>query len=119
MTETIASVRTPGAGSWLRWSAAAAFGLVYAFAIVIAVFNLIAYNVAVGAGAARSLTGLGWTVMLLPVVFPALVYIASFVFARRRRVWQLALVFTVGLGLVAVFWLNVLVMQMNGTGLLA
>lgn len=116
-TDATPQVQTPGAGSWLRWVVAAVFGLLFAFAIVIAVFNLIAYNVAVGAGAARTLTGLGWVVLLLPVVFPAAVYLGSFVFARRRRVWQLALVFTAGLGLVAVFWLNVLVMQMNGTAL--
>ena len=119
MTEVTETPRSTGAGSWLRWVAATGFGLLYAFAIFIALYDLIAYNGAVGAGAARPLTGLGWFVMLLPAIFAALTFIGIFVFGRRLRVWKLSLVFLTGLTVVAVFWFNVLLLQMNGSGLLA
>lgn len=108
--ESTTPAPTSGAGSWLRWSVAAVFGLLYAWAIWLAVFTLAAQ-----AGGETGLNGAGWTVMLLPVVFPVLVYVAAFLVGRRRRVWQLALMFVAGLCLVAVFWLDV-VMYMIRAG---
>lgn len=115
MTAASTPVRTTGAGSWLRWSVAIAFGLVYAYFIWAAVAAL-----GLAASGDPGLNGQGWIVFVLPVVFPALVYVAAFVFARRRRVWQLALVFLAGLLLTAVFWLNIVTFQItSGASLLA
>lgn len=105
------SSRTTGAGSWLRWTVAGLFGLIYTAAVWLAVFHLI-----VAAGNGTGLSGAGWAVMLLPVIFPVLVYVAAFIFARRRRVWQLALVYVAGLALVAVFWLDIVMLQVSGLG---
>ncbi|WP_052460533.1 hypothetical protein [Microbacterium gorillae] len=114
MSETVAGVpsehdkpRTSGAGSWLRWTVAAVFGLLYAYAIWLALFIFIAASSAQGSG----LTGLGVVVMLLPVAFPVLIYLAAIVIGRRMWVWRQALIFLAGLGLVAVFWLDVVMFQ--------
>ncbi len=106
-----APARSTGAGSWLRWTVAALFGLLYAWAVWLAVFNLAAQ-----AGGEAGLNGAGWAVMLMPVIFPALIYVAAFLFGRRRRVWQLALMFVAGLGLVAVFWLDVVMYMIRAGG---
>lgn len=108
MSAVATPVRTTGAGSWLRWVVSSLFGLLFAFAIFIAIINLVAQ-----AGGAQGLSGLGWVVMLLPVIFPAVAFVACFVFARRRRVWQLALVFVAGLALTAVFWLDIVMFQIS------
>lgn len=56
------------------------------------------------------LNALGWFVLLFAVVFPILVFAAAFALGWRRRAWQFALLLLAGLGLAAVFWLNVLAM---------
>lgn len=109
------TVTTAGAGSWLRWATSIVFGLLYTYFIWAAVAAL-----ALAAAGSSGLNAQGWLVFLLPVIFPAAVFIAAFVFARRMRVWQLAIVFVAGLALVAVFWLNVVTFQItSGTSLLA
>lgn len=113
-TATSSSAPTAGAGSWLRWTVSVAFGLLYSYLIWAAVSAL-----ALAAGGDPGLNAQGWLVFLLPVIFPALIFVASFIFARRRRVWQLAVVFVGGLVLVAIFWLNVVTFQItSGASLL-
>ena len=109
------TARTAGAGSWLRWTVSAVFGLLYAYAIWAAVAAL-----ALAASGEPGLNGKGWIVLLLPVIFPILVFVGGFIFGRRRRVWQLALIFTAGLTLVAIFWLDIIMFQISsGASLLA
>jgi hypothetical protein len=78
------------------------FGLFYAYAVWAAVAFLLQQ-----AGGDAGLTGYGWFVLLLPVVFPAVVLAGAFALGRRRRALPYALVLLAGLCLVAVFWINV------------
>lgn len=87
---------------WLVAAIAGFFGLFYAYAMWTAVAFL-----AQQAGADSGLTGYGWFVLLLPVVFPIVVFVAAVAIGRRRRILPFTLVMFTGLALVAVFWLNV------------
>lgn len=101
-----ATVRSTGAGSWLRWAVSALFGLMYSYFIWLAFFSLQLMSSGV-----KPLNALGWTITILPVVFPALAWIATFLIGRRMRVWQLTLLFIAGLCLTAVFWINIINLQ--------
>ena len=92
--------RTP---SWLFAATAGAFGLLYAFLVWNAVGFLIRQAMAVS-----GLNGAGWAVLLFAAAFPILVFVAATLVARRRPVWQAALLWLAGLGLAAVFWVDVL-----------
>ena len=59
------------------------------------------------AGGPLGLNGLGWVVLLLPVVVPMAIFAVGFALGYRRRAWQLALLLLTGLGLAAVFWLDI------------
>lgn len=88
--------------TWLVATIAAAAGLFYAYAV----WNAVGFLVAQATGP-LGLNGLGWVVLLLPVVLPMAVFAAAFALGFRRRAWQLALLLVAGLGVVAVFWLNI------------
>ncbi|WP_405375722.1 MULTISPECIES: hypothetical protein [unclassified Microbacterium] len=89
--------------SWVIPAVAGVFGFFYAYAA----WNAIGFLISQASGTA-GLNGAGWALLLFAVVFPIVVFVAGVVAARRRPVWKLALVLLTGLGLVAVFWLNVL-----------
>ncbi len=99
-TQATPASRTP---VWLTATIAGAFGLFYAYAVWNAVDFLF-----VQATGPRGLNALGWAVLLFAVVFPILVFAGSFALGLRRRAGDLALLLLAGLGLVAVFWLNVI-----------
>ncbi|MDT3331120.1 hypothetical protein Q9S78_10590 [Microbacterium sp. KSW-18] len=102
--------RSPSA---LRATVAGVFGLFYAYAVWTAVAFLVAQATAV-----EGLTGAGWAFLLFPVVFPIIVFVAGVVLGRRRPLLHLAAILLVGLGLVGVFWLNVLTFAItNGNSL--
>lgn len=78
------------------------FGLFYSYAVWNAVDFLISQ-----ASGSLSLNGYGWFVLLFAVAFPLIAFGCAFALAWRRVWWEFALVLLTGLGLVAVFWLNV------------
>ncbi|WP_191905771.1 bacitracin resistance protein [Microbacterium caowuchunii] len=82
---------------------AGGFGLFYAYAVWTALAFLLQQ-----ANGVEGLTGFGWFVLLLPVVFPLIAYGGAFALGWRRRAIPFSLVMLSGLALVAVFWLNVL-----------
>lgn len=86
--------------TWQIATISGIFGLFYAYALWNAVAFLIDF--------AAVLSGSGWGLLLFAVVFPVIVFGAAFVLGYRRHWWDLALLHLAGLGLVAVFWLNVL-----------
>ncbi|WP_159498466.1 bacitracin resistance protein [Microbacterium sp. 18062] len=88
---------------WLVVTIAGAFGLFYAYAVWTALGFL-----GQQASGTEGLTGYGWFVLLLPVVFPLAVFGGAFALGWRRRALPFALVMLSGLTLVAVFWLDVL-----------
>ncbi len=111
MTSPAAVRRGP---SWLPTAIAGAFGLFYAYAVWTAVGFLVAQATGV-----EGLNGGGWAILLLSVVFPVFVFVAAVVIGRRRPLLHLAVILLVGLGLVAVFWLNILTYAItNGNSLI-
>lgn len=99
-TSTSTARRGP---SWLPAAVAGLFGLFYAYAVWTAVAFLVAQATGV-----EGLNGAGWAILLFSVLFPIIVFVAGVVLARRRPVLHLAVILLAGLGLVAVFWLNIL-----------
>lgn len=88
--------------TWIVATIAILFGLFYAYAL----WNAVAFLVA-QAGGPLGLNAYGWFVLLLPVVFPLAVFGGAFAIGRRRSAGVLTLVLLAGLGVVAVFWLNI------------
>lgn len=79
-------------------------GLFYAYGV----WNAVAYLVTV---AQYGLNAYGWFVLIFSVLFPILVFAAAFGLGRRRSVLELTVVMLAGLGLVAVFWINVVALS--------
>lgn len=94
---TPAITRTP---TWALATVGGLFGLFYAYAVWQAVGNTVA-------AAQIGLNGLGWLIWIFAILFPAIVFAAAFALSYRRGILTYALVLLTGLGLVAVFWLNV------------
>ncbi len=101
MSET-ATERRGALPAWLVATIAGFAGLFYAYAVWTAVGFLLQQ-----AGGTAGLTGYGWFVLLLPVVFPLLAFAGAVALGRRRRALPFALILLTGLCLTAAFWLNV------------
>ena len=87
-------------------------GLAYAFLIWNAVFYLIEM-------AQAGISGYGWTVLLMPVIVPMIVFVVALLISRRRTLGVFVVVMLAGLGLSAVFWLDTLSFALrNGASLL-
>lgn len=86
-----------------RWLVAAVLGLAGLF-YAYAVWNAVAYLASM---AQLGLNGYGWFVLLFAVLFPVVAYVLAWGVGRRRAVGELALVMLAGLGVSAVFWMNV------------
>ncbi|MFT4221137.1 MAG: bacitracin resistance protein [Microbacterium sp.] len=103
MTETA----QPRAGRvlpvWAVATIAGGFGLFYAYVVWNAV-TLLVYQ----ASGVLGINGLGWTVLLIAVLLPIVVYAIAFAVGWRRRALPFAAVLFAGLCLVAAFWINVL-----------
>jgi hypothetical protein len=101
-----ASARSDRAPTWLVAAISGLVGLFYAYAVWNAIGNLVE-TIGFYGDAGMSLNALGWFVWIFAAVFPLLVWGAAFALGYRRPAHQLFLVMITGLGLVAVFWLNV------------
>ncbi|WP_243074685.1 bacitracin resistance protein [Microbacterium sp. SS28] len=102
MTAADASVRRPALPVWLIVTIAGVFALLYAYVVWTALGFLIQQATGV-----EGLSGYGWFVLVLPVVFPLVVFGAAFAIGWRRRAGQFAIVLLTGLALIAAFWLNI------------
>lgn len=91
--------RTP---VWLTVTIAGLFGLFYAYAV----WNALAFLISQASGP-LGLNGLGWFVLLLPVIFPFLAFGGAFALGYRRPAHHLLLALLAGLAVVAVFWLDI------------
>lgn len=88
-------------------------GLFYAYAV----WNAIAYLITV---AQYGLNAYGWFVLIISVLFPMFVFAAGYVLGRRRTALEFTIVMVAGLGLVAVFWINVVALSaVNFTSLIS
>ncbi|MGM7677952.1 hypothetical protein [Microbacterium sp. A94] len=79
-------------------------GLFYAYGV----WNAVAYLAAV---AGFGLNAYGWFVLIFSVLFPILVFAAAYASGRRRSAAELSITLIAGLGLVAVFWMNVVALS--------
>lgn len=109
------SVRARHMPTWLAATIASAFGLFYAYAV----WNAVAFLVAQATGTV-GLNVYGWALLLFASALPLLVFGAALALGLRRPAGHFALILLVGLGVTAVFWLNVLAYSFtSGTSLLA
>ncbi|NNH02604.1 hypothetical protein HLA99_01815 [Microbacterium ulmi] len=90
---------------WLLGTIMGLFGLFYAYAVWNAIANLIQTAQFFG-DAGRPLNAFGWAVWIFAIVFPVIVYVFAFRLSHRRPAHHALLIMLTGLGLVAVFWLD-------------
>lgn len=88
--------------TWLIVTVSVFFGLFYTYAV----WNALDFLISQATGT-LSLNGYGWFVLLLAVVFPLVVFGVAFAVGWRRAWGEFALTLLAGLGVVAVFWLNI------------
>lgn len=99
-------------GSALRGFVTGLLGLAYAFLVWNATFYLIEM-------AQAGISGYGWTVLLMPVIVPMIVFVVALLLTRRRTLGVFVVAMLAGLGLSAVFWLDTLSFALrNGASLL-
>lgn len=115
MTAESAALRTrPALPVWLIVTVAGLFALLYAYAVWTALAFLLQQ-----AGGSAGLSGYGWFVLLLPVVFPLVAFGVAFAIGWKRKILPFALVLLTGLAVVAAFWLNVFAYAAASTSLYA
>ncbi|MFJ4045029.1 hypothetical protein ACIPV2_04695 [Microbacterium sp. NPDC089987] len=99
--------------SLVRGFATGILGLAYAFIIWNATFYLIEM-------AQAGISGYGWTVLVMPVIVPMIVFTVALMLTRRRALGVFIVVMLAGLGLSAVFWVDTLSYALrNGASLLS
>lgn len=108
------AVVTTGARRGPRWLRSLVFGLAGLF-YAYAVWNAVAHLFSL---AQNGLTPVGWVTLLFGVLFPAIVFAFASAIGRRRGLGELTLVLLAGLGVVAVFWLNLVGYSILNTGTL-
>ncbi|CDJ99729.1 Uncharacterized bacitracin resistance protein [Microbacterium sp. C448] len=96
---TDASLGTRRTPTWILAVVGGFFGLIYAGAAWLAISTTILL---------APLNALGWFIWIFAILFPVIAFAVSFALSYRRGVAVYALVLLAGLGLVAVFWLNVI-----------
>ncbi|MBN9176164.1 MAG: bacitracin resistance protein [Microbacterium sp.] len=97
-----ASSSRPVRPTWVVVAVSVFFGLFYAYVVWSAVGFLVSQ-----ATGPLGLNGAGWSLLLAAVAFPLIAFGVAFAIGWRRVWWEFSLTLLVGLGLVAVFWLNV------------
>ncbi len=98
MTDAVSAKAAP---RWLVVLILGLTGLLYAYALWNAVAFLIEH-------AGSGLSGYGWFVLIFAILFPVIAFAVVFAIGNGRPALELLLVALAGLGVVAVFWLNVL-----------
>jgi hypothetical protein len=89
--------------TWVAATVGGGFGLLYTYGV----WNALAFLISQATGP-LGLNGSGWFLLILAVVFPILVFAGAFWLGYRFGVRRLALILLAGLGVTAVFWLNVI-----------
>lgn len=103
-SETAVDRRRP---RWLLYTLLGVFVLLYAYAV----WNAVAYMIPL-VGLAIGATA--WVALILAIVLPIVVYVLAIALTRRRGLGAVALVLFAGLGVVAVFWLDVVGYTLSG-----
>jgi len=95
--------RRPALPVWAIVTIAGLFALLYAYVVWTSLAFLVQQ-----AGGVQGLSGLGWFILLLPVVFPLIAFGVAFAVGWRRKALAFVLTMLTGLCLIAVFWLDIL-----------
>ena len=103
VTESPAAERRTALPVWLIATIAGFFGLFYAYAV----WNAVAFLISQATGP-LGLNGGGWALLLTAIAFPIIVFALAFAIGWKRRAGAFALIMLSGLGIVAVFWMNVI-----------
>ncbi|MTE22927.1 hypothetical protein [Microbacterium sp. ZXX196] len=103
MTE--ATTRPSGTPGWIVATISGIAGLFFAYAMWAGVSYLVVMAQTASA-AGGSLTPFAWIAMVMTIALPVVLFIVAVLLGRRAGWWRLALYLVVGLGVVAVFWLN-------------
>lgn len=101
MSEVITTER-PSSARWYVRVIGVLFGLFYAYIVWQAIASLVA-----GASGPLGLNVMGWFVWIMAALVPVLVFGVAFRLGQRRGMLGFALTLFAGLGLSAVFWLNI------------
>jgi hypothetical protein len=99
-----------GRYGWLSLVVAAIFGLFYAYDLWEAVSNLVAlpsFYDAAGYGSEN----VPWWVLWIGVIIPIVVFVLAFVIGRRSNVFARALIFLLGLAVVAGLSIGILALE--------
>lgn len=100
--------------TWAIVTISVIFGLFYAYFV----WNAVDFLITLASGT-LPLNGYGWFVLLFAVVFPLIAFGIAFAIGWRRAGWEFALVLLAGLGVVSVFWLDVIAYSAtNGASML-
>jgi len=105
-----ASVRSPRrTPHWLALTLAIVFGLFYAYDVWEAIGNIVGVSLA-AQSLDTTLSGFGWVVLLWGMAMPAVVFAVAFWMGRRRAAAVQALLYLVGLTVVAALSLDLFVL---------
>ena len=107
MSAEVGTTADPRRPRWILYTLLGLFGLLYAYAV----WNAIAYTIPLAGLAIGATT---WVALILAMVLPVVVYVLAVAITRRRGLGTVALVLFAGLGLVAVFWLDVVGYTLSG-----
>lgn len=107
-TSQVTAEEDPRRPRWAFYTVLGGTGLLYAYAV----WNAIAYTIPLAGLALGAMT---WVALMLSIVLPVVVYAVAIALTRRRRLGTVLLVLLAGLGVVAVFWLDVVGYTLSGT----
>ncbi|HPT95566.1 MAG TPA: bacitracin resistance protein [Microbacteriaceae bacterium] len=102
MSDVITSGRPAGA-RWYTRVVGVLFGLFYAYIVWQAIASLVA-----GVTGPLGLNVMGWFVWIMAALVPVLAFGVAFRLGQKHGMLGFALTLFAGLGLAAVFWLNIL-----------
>ncbi len=89
--------------TWAIVTISVIFGLFYAYFV----WNAVDFLITLASGT-LPLNRYGWFVLVFAALFPLIAFGIAFAIGWRRTWWEFSLVLLAGLGVVAVFWLDIL-----------
>ena len=92
---------------WLVWTIGALVAVLYGYAVVAAVGNLIGIP-GIASALGLGVTAAGWAWLSLGVVLPILIFLTALLMGLKRPGWAKIVLLATGLCVVAVFQIDIL-----------
>jgi hypothetical protein len=102
--------RTKPKYGWPSWTVAAIFGLFYAYDLWEAVSNFVELPAAYESMGLDT-AGLPWAVLWIGLLVPPIIFVLAFLVGRRENIGERAIIFVVGLAVVAGLSLSVVALE--------